>query len=69
MRLVANARVVHTAWNSATLLNDVALLRVASIPVGSSGISAISLAPASSGNFAGQNAIVSGWGEHDHLLG
>nr|QGT40992.1 Chy1a [Tomicus yunnanensis] len=62
VRLAASARVLHSGWNSATLLNDVALLRAASIPISQSGISAISLAPASSGTFAGQNAIVSGWG-------
>nr|AEE62896.1 unknown [Dendroctonus ponderosae] len=62
VRLVASGRVVHAQWASATLLNDIALLRAASIPVGQAGISSISLAPANSGTFAGQTSIVSGWG-------
>uniref|UniRef100_A0AAR5Q8T2 Peptidase S1 domain-containing protein n=3 Tax=Dendroctonus ponderosae TaxID=77166 RepID=A0AAR5Q8T2_DENPD len=62
VRVVANARVVHTGWNGNTMQNDIALLRAASIPVGSSGISSVSLAPASSGTFAGSTAVLSGWG-------
>lgn len=67
VRVVANARVVHTGWNGNTMQNDIALLRAASIPVGASGISAVSLAPASSGTFAGSTAVLSGWGK-DHRL-
>ncbi|XP_066252003.1 uncharacterized protein [Euwallacea similis] len=62
VRLTSSSRVVHNQWNSATLANDVAVLRVSNIPVGNTGISAISLAPASSGTFAGSTATVSGWG-------
>ncbi|KAL1501554.1 hypothetical protein ABEB36_006855 [Hypothenemus hampei] len=62
VRLAANARTVHTGWNSNTLANDIALLRAASIPVGQSGISRINLAAASAGTFAGSTAVLSGWG-------
>lgn len=62
VRLVASAATIHAQWNRATLQNDIALLRAASIPVGSTGISAVSLAPASSSNFAGSTAVLSGWG-------
>lgn len=62
VRLVATALSIHAQWNRATLQNDIALLRAASIPVGTTGISAINLAPASSGNFAGSTAVLSGWG-------
>lgn len=62
VRVIAQARTVHEEWNRATLSNDIAVLR-ASIPVGSEGISAITLAPANSGNFAGSTATLTGWGE------
>lgn len=62
MRLAAQARTVHANWNPSNLANDIALLRAASIPIGSTGISAVSLAPASSGTFAGSTAVLSGWG-------
>lgn len=63
VRLAANGRVVHTGWETSVLQNDIALLRVAAIPVGQPGISAINLAPANSPNFAGSTGIISGWGE------
>ncbi|ENN70352.1 brachyurin-like [Dendroctonus ponderosae] len=62
VRLSANGRVIHSAWDRANLQNDIALLRVAGIPVGSPGISSISLAPATSGTFAGSTGILTGWG-------
>ncbi|KAH1011598.1 brachyurin [Dendroctonus ponderosae] len=62
VRIVASARIVHAQWDRANLQFDIALLRGASIPVGSAGISAVSLAPATSGTFAGSTAVLSGWG-------
>lgn len=62
VRLAAQAVTLHAQWNRQTLANDIALLRLTSIPIGQTGISAISLAPASSGNFAGSTARISGWG-------
>nr|QGT40991.1 Chy5a [Tomicus yunnanensis] len=62
LRLVANGRVVHTGWETSVLQNDIALLRLASIPVGQAGISAINLAPSNSPTYAGSTGIISGWG-------
>lgn len=68
VRVAASARIVHADWDRANLQFDIALLRAASIPVGSSGISAVSLAPATSGTFAGSTATLSGWGKYIFLV-
>ncbi|ERL85746.1 brachyurin [Dendroctonus ponderosae] len=62
VRLAANGRVVHTGWETSVLQNDIALLRVASIPVGQPGISAVNLAPSNSPTYAGSTGTISGWG-------
>ncbi|ERL93372.1 brachyurin [Dendroctonus ponderosae] len=67
VRLASDGRVVHADWNRNTLQYDIALLRAAGIPVGAAGISAVALAPASSGTFAGSTAVLSGWGRTSDL--
>ncbi|XP_050313395.1 brachyurin-like [Anthonomus grandis grandis] len=62
VRLAASGRSLHTGWNSRTMQNDIAIVRVTNIPLRAGTISIVNLAPANSGTFAGSTATLSGWG-------
>ncbi|KAJ8976742.1 hypothetical protein NQ317_004294 [Molorchus minor] len=63
-QVTATSRAItnHPSYNSANLANDVSLIRLPSSVTLTSAIQIISLAPASSGTFAGSTALLSGWG-------
>ncbi|KAJ8913217.1 hypothetical protein NQ315_016160 [Exocentrus adspersus] len=52
----------HASYNSQTISNDIAIVLLPSAVTLNSNIQVISLAPASSGNFAGSSALLAGWG-------
>jgi secreted trypsin-like serine protease len=58
----AAQRIGHPNFNSRTLANDIALLRLPNPVASTNNIRPIPLPPANAGNFAGVNALVSGWG-------
>lgn len=60
--LRSTSRVYHAQWSPDDLRNDIALIRLTSIPIGNTGISAIALAPANAGSFAGSTGVLTGWG-------
>ncbi|KAJ8942822.1 hypothetical protein NQ318_022836 [Aromia moschata] len=60
--VVSSSIVNHPQYIAITLTNDISLIRLQSPVTFSNAIRAINLAPASSGTFAGSDAVLSGWG-------
>ncbi|CAG9765098.1 unnamed protein product [Ceutorhynchus assimilis] len=63
VRIAAESCVVHPGWDLTRLENDIAVLNVPNIPIGTQTIDSIRLAPSNSGSFAGAIAALSGWGK------
>ncbi|KAL1501682.1 hypothetical protein ABEB36_006967 [Hypothenemus hampei] len=65
IRVLTNDSFRHSQYDPAEIQYNVALVKVSQLPVGSIGISAITLAPADAENFAGKTGYLTGWGIYD----